>query len=524
MTNKTKNKWTETFIKKLPVKDEPYSRSDNGLRIRIYPSGKKQWSYYKTDLSGQRTPIPLGEFPQVSLANARKMATVNEANIYTKGYGLHDNTKGITFKEFIESEQYQSTGRLRPSHESIMDNLRSVVPQKIQNLPIKAITSTHIEGFIQARLKDGKKKGTINKNITNIRSVFRVAFVKGIVDENIMKKVKSLTDDTATEKLALTKNERKRLIQTAENLKLPQADRRLHLPIYIHLSLDTGLRRKELLNLKWSNFRNDHMLMEEVVIQGVKTNYEIPKVVIAEHKKDGDVLTENQLINNYGATKRTLTVFRFYPSIDQTKEDHKNIKKLSKALNANGYELKIDDSRNWYVHVPADLTKSSKARSVGVRDKTMKKVIFYLGELHKPQWDNRLKKTGYVCEGYDNNLNPLYVEQKDKEKGNVKGYADIGYMQDKLLFPNPNNPKDPITTVRKSFKTVRKIAGLSKEITPHTLRHEFCTDLIRQGVELTDVQRLAGHGDIKTTMRYVHNLDSKDFTALDRADKKRSRA
>ena len=154
----------------------------------------------------------------------------------------------------------------------------------------------------------------------------------------------------------------------------------------------------------------------------------------------------------------------------------------------------------------------------------MKKVISYLGELHKPQWDNRLKKTGYVCYGYDNNLNPLYVEQKDKEKGNVKGYADIGYMQDKLLFPNANNPKVPITSVRKSFETVRNEAGLSKEITPHTLRHEFCTDLIRQGVELTDVQRLAGHGDIKTTMRYVHNLDSKDFTALDRADKKRSRA
>jgi len=524
MTDKTKNKWTETFIKNLPVKDEPYSRSNNGLRIRVYPSGKKSWFFYKVDLSGERTPIPLGEFPAVSLAQARKMATVNQANIYTKGFGLHDNTKGISFKDFIESEQYQSTGRLRPSHVSIMDNLRAIVPKKIQNLPLKAITPTHIEGFIKARLKAGKKKGTINKNITNIRSVFRIAFDKGVLEENIMKKVKTLTDDTATEKLALTKNERKRLIQTAENLKLPQADRRLHLPIYIHLALDTGLRKNELLNLKWSNFRNDHMLTEEVVIQGVKTNYQIPKVVIAEHKKDGDVLTENQLINNYGATKRTLTVFRFYPSIDQTKEDHKNIKELSKALNANGYELKIDDSRNWYVHIPADLTKSSKARSVGVRDQTMKKVISYLGELHKPQWDNRLKKTGYVCDGYDNNLNPLYVEQKDKEKGNVKGYADIGYMQDKLLFPNANNPKVPITSVRKSFETVRNEAGLSKEITPHTLRHEFCTDLIRQGVALTDVQRLAGHSDIKTTMRYVHNLDSKDFTALDRADKRRSRA
>jgi len=69
--------------------------------------------------------------------------------------------------------------------------------------------------------------------------------------------------------------------------------------------------------------------------------------------------------------------------------------------------------------------------------------------------------------------------------------------------------------------TEEVIVKLAKGIAKDTGEKNLC---LAGGVALTDVQRLAGHSDIKTTMRYVHNLDSKDFTALDRADKKRSRA
>jgi len=98
-------------------------------------------------------------------------------------------------------------------------------------------------------------------------------------------------------------------------------------------------------------------------------------------------------------------------------------------------------------------------------------------------------------------------------------------MQDKLLFPQDKYAatakKGSIDDIRGAFKTIRDRAGLPKTITPHTLRHHFCSDLAYQGTSPFEIMRLADHKDIKTTMRYIHYVKKKDFSALDEADKKR---
>ena len=89
--------------------------------------------------------------------------------------------------------------------------------------------------------------------------------------------------------------------------------------------------------------------------------------------------------------------------------------------------------------------------------------------------------------------------------------------------PSGPSPERPITrtTAHRSFHAAKAGAGITKAGGLHSLRHAFATHMLEAGTDPHTIQRLLGHGSLKTTLGYFHLSEPRLMTTtspLDRLD------
>lgn len=156
----------------------------------------------------------------------------------------------------------------------------------------------------------------------------------------------------------------------------------------------------------------------------------------------------------------------------------------------------------------------------GLRDRAILELLFSSGlrvsELVSLDRDHiNLKRREFMVRGKGQKDRPIFISSEAAAW--ISRYLDRRQDNAKPLFIRTSGTKKldwggdfkrlTARSVQRIISRYALLAGITKHVSPHTMRHSFATDLLMNGADLRSVQAMLGHSNISTTQIYTHVTD-----------------
>ena len=163
--------------------------------------------------------------------------------------------------------------------------------------------------------------------------------------------------------------------------------------------------------------------------------------------------------------------------------------------------------------VEALLQAPNVSDPLGLRDRAMLEVLYATGLRVSELVDLSLSSVSVnqglvrvIGKGGKERLVPLGEEALDwlERLAREARVAILGTRTSHAVFPTKRGQAMTRQAFWLLIKRYAELAGIRRQISPHTLRHSFATHLLNHGADLRVIQMLLGHSDLSTTQIYTH--------------------
>ncbi|OWZ82766.1 tyrosine-type recombinase/integrase [Natranaerobius trueperi] len=136
-----------------------------------------------------------------------------------------------------------------------------------------------------------------------------------------------------------------------------------------------------------------------------------------------------------------------------------------------------------------------------------------VGEVVKLKLSDIDKDRKLICIRTGKGLKDRYTLLSATALNTLEKYMKIQHTSQWLFPGQSKNSHLTVRSVQKEFSKTRKKAGITKEVSIHSLRHSFATHLLEAGTDIRYIQELLGHKSTKTTQVYTH-VTKKELTKI----------